>query len=56
MTSLDTVNSLSLPAAIDTNKFTVLPALFHLICMQDTNDVQPTYEALKRSKRLRCIS
>jgi predicted AlkP superfamily pyrophosphatase or phosphodiesterase len=52
MTSLDTLNSLSLPAAIDTNKFTVLPALslLHLYA-KDTNDVQPTYEALKKEAK-----
>jgi len=49
MTSIDTVATLSLPASIDTNKFTVLPALslLHLYA-KDTNDVQPTYKALKK--------
>src|SRR5882724_9594454 len=52
MISLDTVSTLSLPAAVDTNKFTVLPALslLHLYA-KDTNDVQSTYEALKKEAK-----
>ncbi|MBS1599755.1 MAG: alkaline phosphatase family protein [Bacteroidetes bacterium] len=52
MMNLDTLNGISLPAAVDTNKFLVLPALslLHLYA-KDTNDVRPTYEALKKEAR-----
>jgi len=49
MISIDTVATLSLPASVDTNKFTILPglSLLHLYA-KDTTDVQTTYEALKK--------
>jgi predicted AlkP superfamily pyrophosphatase or phosphodiesterase len=49
MTTVDTQHPMSLPAAVDTNKF-VVPmgdALVHLYA-KDKKDVLPTYEALKK--------
>src|SRR5579871_2598774 len=48
MIKVDNKNTLSLPAAVDTNKF-IVPfgaALLHLYA-KDKKDIQPTYQALK---------
>jgi len=52
MINLDTLHTLSLPAAIDTNKFLVLPALslLHLYA-KDSSAVRPTFEALKKEAK-----
>ena len=49
MINVDTVSTLSLPHAVDTTKFFVLPnlTLLHLYA-KDTNDIRPTYDALKK--------
>jgi predicted AlkP superfamily pyrophosphatase or phosphodiesterase len=52
MTSVDTVNTLELPAAVDTNKFLVLPGLtlVHLYA-KDQSSVQPAFEALRQESK-----
>lgn len=49
MTQVDTENTLSLPAAIDTSQFIIPPGdvMLHLYA-KDKKAIQPTYEALKK--------
>lgn len=49
MMTIDTVATLGLPAAVDTNKFIIQAqmSLVHLYA-KDTNDIQATYNALKK--------
>jgi hypothetical protein len=52
MTAVDTAHTLGLPAAVDTNKFLVLPGLtlVHLYA-KDPSSVQPAFEALKQESK-----
>jgi len=49
MAAIDTTATISLPSAVDTSKFVVLPGLplLHLYA-KDKKDVKPTYTALKK--------
>jgi predicted AlkP superfamily pyrophosphatase or phosphodiesterase len=49
MTAVDTANTISLPAGVDTTKFTVIPGLpqVHLYA-NDRKYIKPTYEVLRK--------